>query len=278
MRAGVDDAGPLEADADLAAIEAGWRAVFVGDDDPDADADDPWADTAWLDWLAGHPLAWQSFAILEDVVMSIDTVPFDDEELDDQMDALEDALLARALALLRLNLRENGAEGCKLEWGWIENRPALRLLALSIEFAKSAAEELPLLEWLVLTLNPNDNQGLREQLVHVYAGSGRAADALAVCERYPDDALGAVIYGRILSLYLMGRHDDAVAALAAAKKHSPRIAKMLTARRPRMPELQPGLMTFGGEDEAWYYRQSWGDVWEKTGALDWLRQATGGKT
>lgn len=61
-------------------------------------------------------------------------------------------------------------------------------------------------------------------------------------------------------------------------KRSPRIAKMLTARKPRMPELQPGLMTYGGEDEAWYYRQSWRGVWERTGALDWLRQVTGRKT
>ena len=104
------------------------------------------------------------------------------------------------------------------------------------------------------------------------------ADALAVCERYPDDALGAVVYGRILALYLLGRHADAAAALAEAKKHSPRIAKMLTARKPRRPELQPGLMTFGGEDEAWYYRQSWHDVWERTSALDWLRQVSRGKT
>jgi tetratricopeptide (TPR) repeat protein len=278
LHPGVDDARPLEADAELTTIEAGWRAVFVGDDDPHGDGGDPWADTAWLDWLAEHPLAWHCFAILEDLVMLIDYVPFDDDELGDQLDALEDALLARALALLRLNLGENGAEGCKLEWGWIENRPALRLLGQAIDLAGGTAEELPLLEWLVLTLNPNDNQGLRERLVHLYAGSGRAADALVVCERYPDDALGAMIYARILALYLLERRSDAVAALAEAKKRSPRILKMLTAKKPRMPELQPGVTTLGGEDEAWYYRQSWRDVWESAGALDWLRQVTGVKT
>jgi hypothetical protein len=44
-----------------------------------------------------------------------------------------------------------------------------------------------------------------------------------------------------------------------------------------MPELQPGVTTLGGEDEAWYYRESWRGVWESTGALDWLRQVTGVK-
>jgi len=268
------NAGPLQADAELAAIEADWRVVFRAEGDPDGDAGDPWADIAWLDWLADHPLAWQSFAILEDLVMSIGEVPCDDDELGRQLDALEAALLDRALALLRLNLGENGADACKLEWGWMENRPALRLLGQRIDLAEGTAEELPLLEWLVLTLNPNDNQGLRERLVHVYAGNGRAADALAVCGRYPDDALGAMLYARILALYLTGRRGDAVAALAKARKGSPRIVKTLTAAKPRMPALRPGVMTVGGEDEAWYYRQSWRGVWESTGALDWLRQVT----
>ena len=272
------DAGPLEADAELALIEAEWRGVFVTEDDAHADETDPWADTAWLDWLAAHPLAWHSFAVIEDLAMSIDYVPFYESDVDDQLEAVEDVLLDRALALLRLNLSKNGAEGCKLEWGWMENRPALRLLGRLIEVEAGTAEELALLEWLVLTLNPNDNQGMRERLVHVYAAAGRAADALAVCERYPDDMLGAMIYGRILALYLLERHGDAAAALAEAKERSPRIAKMLTAKKPRMPELRPGLTTLGGADEAWYYRQSWRGVWERTGALDWLRQVTGGKT
>ncbi len=272
------DAGPLTADAELAGVETEWREAFMpGDDHDDADFD-PWADGAWLDWLAAHPLAWHSFAVIEDLLMETDYVRSDDYELDDQLDALEDALLDRALALLRLVLAENGAEGCKLEWGWLENRPALRLLGKLIEVEAGTAEELPLLEWLVLTLNPNDNQGLRERLLHVYAAGARAADALALCERYPGDALGAMIYGRILVLYLLGRQDEAAAALAQAQKDSPRIAKMLTAKKPRMPKLQPGLMTWGGEDEAWYYRQSWRGVWERSGALDWLRRETGVKS
>ena len=271
------DAGPLEADAELAIIEAEWHEVYMEGDDPDDDDFNPWTDTDWLDWLAEHPLAWHSFAILEDVMISIDYAVFDDDELEGQLDAFVEALLARALALLRLNLGENGAHACKLEWGWIENRPALRHLGQSIDLVAGSAEELQLLEWLVLTLNPNDNQGLRERLVHVYADRGRAADALAVCERYPDDVLGGMMYARVLALYLLQRHADAVAALAEARKRSPRIAKMLTAKKPRMPELQPGVTTLGGEDEAWYYRESWRGVWESTGALDWLRQVTGVK-
>ena len=269
------EAGPLEADAELAGVEAEWRVVFMAGDETDEAGVDAWSDTAWLDWLAGHPLAWHSFLILEDLLIAIDDVLFADDDLEDKLDAMLEALLDRALALLRLNLEANDANGCKLEWGWLQNRPALRLLARVIESKRGTTEELLLLEWIVLTLNPNDNQGLRERLVHVYAGSGRAADALAVCERYPQDMLGAMLYGRVLALVLLERRGDAVAALAQAMERAPRIAKTLLAKRPRMPELQHGLMRIGGEDEAWYYRQDWHGVWETSGALDWLRQVRG---
>lgn len=80
---------------------------------------------------------------------------------------------------------------------------------------------------------------------------------------------------------MRGSLEDAAAAdaqsLAQAQKRAPRIAKMLTAKKPRMPELQPGLMSLGGKDEAWFYRQSWRGLWESSGALDWLRQVSGGK-
>jgi hypothetical protein len=51
-----------------------------------------------------------------------------------------------------------------------------------------------------------------------------------------------------------------------------------TRSKTRRPELRPGLMNLGGEDEAWHYRQDWRGVWERSGALDWLKQATGIKT
>lgn len=277
LQAHEGNAGPLEVDAALAAIEGEWRGVFLAANEPFADPGNPWADTAWLDWLAGHPLAWQSFSVLDDLLLALDESYADDEETDIQVDAFEAILLDRAVALLRLAIAENHAEGCKLEWGWLQNRPALRLLGRSIDLAAGSDEELLLLEWLLLTLNPNDNQGMRERLVHVYCANNRAADALEIFERYPGDGLGAMRYGRVLALHLAGKRGDAIAALAEAKKHSPRILKTLTAAKPRIPELQPGLMTHGGEDEAWYYRISWRALWDKTGALAWLKQAAGVK-
>jgi len=101
-----------------------------------------------------------------------------------------------------------------------------------------------------------------------------AANEMAL---YGRELTGAMLYAHVLALYLLQRHGDAITALTKAQKRSPRIAKMLTAREPGMPELKPGLITLGGEDEAWYYRQNWLEVWESTGALAWLRQAAGVK-
>lgn len=271
LQAQDDSAGPLESDASLSRLERDWQAHFPQDEGA------VWSDTGWLAWLAAHPLAWQSFAVLADLAQAVDEFPLEDDEEGELLDDIEEALLERALALLRLTLAESGADGLKLEWGWVENRAALSLLARKIELAGGTEEELPLLEWLVLTLNPNDNQGLREDLVHAYAAAARPADALAVCDRYPDDALGGMRYGRVLALILLDRRGEATAALAEATQRAPRILKTLVAARPKKPQTQPGFITLGGEDEAWHYRMRWLGVWKSTGALAWLKQATGAK-
>ncbi|MDP2135359.1 MAG: SEC-C metal-binding domain-containing protein [Sulfuritalea sp.] len=267
-----DAAGPLQASPELAAVEQEWDDIYWGD----AEERNPWSDARWLGWLADHPLAWQSFDVIEDLVgiLGEDLFP---EDADDRLERMEDTLLDHALALLRRVLADNRAEGLSFEWGWMENRPALRLLLQKIDMARYSHEELPLLEWLVLTLNPNDNGGQRERLVHAYCEAGRPANALAVCDRYPGDDLAGILYGRVLALYLLGRRGDAVAALAHAAKRLPKVFKTLVAARPKTPPLMPGIVTHGGDDEAWRYRVTSLETWLKCQALDWLKETAGRK-
>lgn len=260
-------AGPLTPTPELAALESKWQDLFPRD----AAERDPWRDTRWLLWLAAHPLAWQSFIVLDDLAMSLDDSLFP-EVCDDPLDWLEETLLDHAVALLRVNIAANRAENCRLEWGCRENRPALRLVMRLADLAQGTDEELPLLEWLVLTLNPDDNTGHRVALVHRLCEAGRAAAALAVCDRHADDTLGGMRYGRVLALQQLDRCADATAALAQAKKSAPRMLKTLVADKPRMPAITPGTITPGGADEAWYYRADFLTAWEKTGALAWLRR------
>ena len=152
-------------------------------------------------------------------------------------------------------------------------RAALRLLAEHIGALDDDQESLRLLEWLVTTLNPNDNQGQRESLVRLLIVRDRAADALVLCDRYPGDGLGAMIYARVLALHQTRRLDEAAQALALARKNRPKILSTLIAARPRTPELDFDTVSFGGDDEAWYYRIDWLPLWKKTGALAWLKKA-----
>ena len=265
-----DSAGPLQPTPELAAIEQAWQAVFPVDDD----FPEPWADTRWIGWLRTEPLAWSSFTVLSDLLGVLAAIGLRDDD-EDRFVQLEMTLLDRAVTLLRRVIAENAAEGLKIEWGWWENRPALGLLMQRIDFARHAEDELPLLEWLVLTLNPHDNGGHRERLVHALCEAGRAAEAVEVCDRYPDDGLPGILYGRVLALYLLDRPGDAVAALVGAKKNLPKVLRTLLADRPKMPALTPGMTTYGGDDQAWQYRLDCRLSWEKCGALDWLRSVGG---
>ena len=47
----------------------------------------------------------------------------------------------------------------------------------------------------------------------------------------------------------------------------------LTANRVRKPKLDPMGVNFGGDDQAWLYREEMRDLWLKTpSAIDWLTQ------
>ena len=264
-------AGPLEPDQTLRRLHAQWApyAQVMAESSPAIHWD---ARLPWLTWLEKNPVAWQSFDVLFDMVQALrDTEP--------RLTGMETEtvlpLLLRAEALLRLVIKQHRAEGRTLEWGWHENRPALSLLAsLAFYYVEHDAPEraVDLLEWCVLTLNPNDNQGLREPLIHHYLRVDRIDDALRLAARYPDD-LPAMQYGGILALYMADKIEEAARQLKQTARAYPEIARMLLSASPRRPALNPGFSTLGGKDEAWYYREDNLDVWRQSGGLAWLRQA-----
>lgn len=265
------DAGPLEPDQTLRRLDAQW-APYVQVMAETSPAIHWGAHLPWLTWLEKNPLAWQSFDVLFDMVQALrDTEP----RLAGMETEMVLPLLLRAEVLLRLVIKQHRAEGRTLEWGWHENRPALSLLAdLAFYHAEHDAPEraADLLEWCVLTLNPNDNQGLREPLIHHYLRVNRIDDALRLVARYPDD-LPAMQYGGILALYMAGKIDAAARQLKQTARAYPEIARMLLSANPRRPAMNPAFRTLGGKDEAWYYREDNLDVWRQSGGLAWLHQA-----
>jgi tetratricopeptide (TPR) repeat protein len=163
-----------------------------------------------------------------------------------------------------------------LEWGWLENRPFLRAYhALGLDAMGRGQTGEALAIWQdLLDLNPNDNQGIRSLAVDGFFARRRPAEVLALCGRYLDDAMPALLYGRVLALFMLDRVDEAAAALVDAARFAPMVAKELTKKtHPAPRDLHPEYVTMGGADEAYYYWRDSGEFWKRTpGALAFVRK------
>jgi len=246
----------LHAKPALEEIETHWMDLREGLDD-----------RTWLDFLSRAPLAGQSFLVLRDCVELLGALP---DAMPGSNDALIRQLLERAEALRVNVLGKLKALNRELPWGFLDNRPLLTLVGYyADDFAASRPEEtLNLLRWAVNIANPNDNQGLREILIHRLIAAGCAGEAVSVAERYPDD-FASTQYGHALALYAAGRTTEAETVLRAAVEAYPKVWKMLHAANPKQPRLKGYGVTVGGDDEAWFYRASHLEVWRASGALRW---------
>jgi tetratricopeptide (TPR) repeat protein len=167
----------------------------------------------------------------------------------------------------------------RLEWGWLENRPFLRCLhglALARREDEEVEEALRLFQEL-LSLNPNDNQGVRAMAEEALFKLGRLEDALKIAEQYRHDVMPDTLYGRALALFKLGRRQEATVALKEAVEYSPLVSRELLNTKHRLPRTaRPDVVTLGGADEAYYYWEHWGQFWEEDPeALEWLRGITG---
>jgi tetratricopeptide (TPR) repeat protein len=166
----------------------------------------------------------------------------------------------------------------RLEWGWLENRPFLRCLhglALA-RYDEGEVEEALRLFQELLSLNPNDNQGVRAMAEEVLFKLGRLEDALEITEQYREDVMPETLYGRALALFKLGRRREASVALKQAIRYLPLVRKELLKTGHRLPRTaRPDMVSVGGADEAYYYWQHWGQFWEEDPeALEWLRGIT----
>ena len=266
-------AGPLEPTRTLAKALQHWEDVCppvrhspMGDELGDLRAD---LMSRWLPVLQQHPILWNAFEVLDALVNVLGN-----HNLPGVSQSLALPLLDRAERLLDEVLHANRAEAHALEWGWLQNRPALHLLGerARMQFDDEVSDELiARLERLVLTLNPNDNQGFRDHLALRYLQAGRVDDALTLTARYPDD-YAAMRYCRVLALFAAGRTGDALAALRDAASRYPKVAAWLLKSSPKRPRKSALGVLVGGDEEAWLYREHALPLWQHLGALDWLNQ------
>jgi tetratricopeptide (TPR) repeat protein len=260
-----------------AALQA-WRAAaeigkpFATSLDP-MDYDSPWDDAdedAWLTALELHPEAIDHLDILDDLVLMLREHP-----LAGSVYGIDDMIPPLLLRARRIVEASPIGEGRILPWGFMENRPGLRLLTQLVLYYQvngALSEAVELSQWL-LELNPEDNQGLRAMLINHYLQAGNYADALELAQRYTRDFLVDVTYGRVLALFALGRREEADTALGKAVDRSPLVAQYLGRARVVRPEFHDAGISVGGPDEAWLYRDEMRDTWNDTkGAMPWLKQ------
>lgn len=270
--------GPFLPSAKLAKALQAWRAVFPSHP-PSMTMMSTWNEApwdgpeAWLALLREQPLLWNSFEVLDDLVIALDGY-----RMDWVREMLMPPLLERALALFDLVLEKNQAAQFQCEWGWHENRAALRLLARKamdgMESSDSTARDTAfnLMRRFVEQINPHDNHGFRTRVVAGLVERGQAAEAVDIAARYPDD-LADMQYTQALALHMAGRGEEARDAALAALQAYPRVGKILLAASPRKPRKdgRDGY-TPGSDEEAWLYREEFLSLWERMGALAWLAQ------
>ena len=169
----------------------------------------------------------------------------------------------------------------RLQWGFVENRPFLRLYqSYGWQLMKRGqVEEALAVSENILTLNPNDNQGVRALVVGCCLALHRPDGVLSLCRRYRGDALEHVVYGKALALFQLGRLKQASKALEMAIKCFPLIAAELLKPKHRKPkDADARYVTMGSPQQAHLYWKEHGRYWAKTaGTIGFLTGHLPGK-
>lgn len=232
-------------------------------------------EAAWARFLDEHPEAFDSVDILDDLATAVEMHPRGDSP--GFAAKMQQPLLRRAEAIINRALSAAAADAPLLAWSCIENRPALRSLVRLIyrDLEQDDQVAAMLRARIVLSLNPGDNHGLRALVINSLLREGDDAAAVEIARRYPGDMQADVAYGEVLGLYRLGREAEAREALTTAINGLPKIPRFLTAARVRKPKIDSVGVKFGGDDQAWIYREEMRDVWAATpGALEWLRKTS----
>jgi tetratricopeptide (TPR) repeat protein len=161
-------------------------------------------------------------------------------------------------------------------WAYLDNRPFLRLLADYAQFLEQTeklSRVIPYYEELLL-FNPNDNQGIRGLLVTRYLKTNQPDKAIELAEHYPKDITPELVMGKVLALIKLGRFERARTYLKKNEKYQKHvIAEILKTTHPLPDSIMEDQVTVGGEDEAWYFWQDQGALWQATqGAKDFIRE------
>lgn len=164
----------------------------------------------------------------------------------------------------------------RLPWGIIENRPFLRMYEalgsryLDLGDHKSAIKIFE----DIIAMNPDDNQGIREILVNCYFQQGDLDFVSKLCRKYNHDTTPAIMYGKVLVLFKLGKLKEAERACSDAIEYGGNIARELVKNKHKFVDSEdPGYVVVGSTHEAYLYWKDFGRYWAETpGAIAFVRE------
>ena len=156
----------------------------------------------------------------------------------------------------------------KLPWGIMENRPFLRaFFQLANLYADNAKFELACEHGeKLLQVCPNDNLGYREHIVNLYMFTEQYQKIIQICDRYPEDMLANIAFGKVLAYCYQDNLDKAEKEWDIATENLPNIAHEILKKRhsrPRGMQSAHQGMEIGGKEQAYFYWEEMGEWWKE---------------
>jgi tetratricopeptide (TPR) repeat protein len=159
-------------------------------------------------------------------------------------------------------------------WGLYETRPFMRCLQHYADCLYSTGNKrdcIAVLEELI-ELNPNDNQGVRDQLLLYLLEMKEFEKFIKYAIQYDGDDAAFTLFTKALYAFIIeGASDNASTKLKAAIKSNKYVAKRLLSKKTI--NALPEMYGIGDINEADYYACFARHIWRQTiGATEWLRK------
>jgi tetratricopeptide (TPR) repeat protein len=156
-------------------------------------------------------------------------------------------------------------------WLIVETRPYMRTLAHLASLLRGEELNLEAIEQYekMLTLNPGDNQGVRDPLLGLYLATGNLEAARKLLDNYKDESANFA-WGRVLERFLSDDLPGAAAALTIARKENHFVELYLSGQK-ELPEELPDMYSPGSEEEAFLCLENFTPAWAgHNEAVFWL--------
>lgn len=132
-------------------------------------------------------------------------------------------------------------------WGLVETRPYMRLRYTYVEYLMETKQMRPAIEECkeLLRLSENDNMGVRNLLITIYAYLQEEAPAKELMERYESES-SIFLFCMALLKYTLGKERESTSFLRRLAKVNPDTKAFLTAMRDNEDVLFPEEGAFRG--------------------------------